>query len=78
MLLIPSTEAPFVNQIGRIFGVGGYELGFRFRRNVKHSVRIHIYIYVYMWVVVKIMVPFWIPIIIRHLIFRVRKEGPYL
>ena len=23
------------------------------------------------WVVVKIMVPFWIPIIIRHLIFRV-------
>ena len=25
-----------------------------------------------MWVVVKIMVPFWIPSIIRHLIFRVR------
>ena len=23
------------------------------------------------WVVVKIMVPFWIPIIMRHLIFRV-------
>ena len=23
-----------------------------------------------LWVVVKIMVPFWIPIIIRHLIFR--------
>ena len=29
----------------------------------------------YMWVVVKIMVPFWIPIIIRHLIFRVPKKG---
>ena len=25
----------------------------------------------YIWVVVKIMVPFWIPILIRHLIFRV-------
>ena len=29
------------------------------------------------WVVVKIMVPLWIPIIIRHLIFRVPKKGPY-
>ena len=29
------------------------------------------------WVVVKMMVPFWIPIIIRHLIFRVSKKGPY-
>ena len=28
------------------------------------------------WMVVKIMVPFWIPIIIRHLIFRVPKKGP--
>ena len=28
------------------------------------------------WVVVKNMVPFWIPIIIRHLIFRVPKKGP--
>ena len=28
------------------------------------------------WVVVKIMVPFWIPNIIRHLIFRVPKKGP--
>ena len=28
------------------------------------------------WVVVKIMIPFWIPIIIRHLIFRVPKKGP--
>ena len=28
------------------------------------------------WVVVKIMVPFWAPIIIRHLIFRVPKKGP--
>ena len=30
----------------------------------------------YKWVVVKIMVPFWIPIIIRHLLFRVPKNGP--
>ena len=29
-----------------------------------------------MWVVVKMMVPFWIPIIIRHLILRVPKKGP--
>ena len=29
------------------------------------------------WVVVKIMVPFWIPIIIRQLIYRVPKKGPY-
>ena len=28
------------------------------------------------WVVVKIMVPFWVPIIIRHPIFRVPKKGP--
>ena len=28
------------------------------------------------WVVVKIMVPFWVPIVIRHLIFRVPKKGP--
>ena len=28
------------------------------------------------WVVVKIMVPCWIPIIIRHLTFRVPKKGP--
>ena len=28
------------------------------------------------WVVVKIMVPFWVPIIIRPLIFRVPKKGP--
>ena len=30
----------------------------------------------YIRVVVKIMVPFWIPVIIRHLILRVPKEGP--
>ena len=30
----------------------------------------------FMWVVVKIMAPFWIPIIIRPLIFRVPKRGP--
>ena len=28
------------------------------------------------WMVVKIMVPFWAPVIIRHLIFRVPKKGP--
>ena len=28
------------------------------------------------WVVVKIMVPVRIPVIIRHLIFRVPKKGP--
>ena len=28
------------------------------------------------WVDVKIMVPFWIPIIVRHLIFRVPEKGP--
>ena len=28
------------------------------------------------WVVVKIMVPFWVPIIIRHLLFRVPRKGP--
>ena len=28
------------------------------------------------WVVVKTVVPFWIPIIIGHLIFRVPKKGP--
>ena len=28
------------------------------------------------WVLVKIMVPFWVPIIIRHLLFRVPKKGP--
>ena len=27
------------------------------------------------WVVVKIMVPFWIPIIIRHLMFRTHEKG---
>ena len=28
------------------------------------------------WVVVKIMVPFWVPILVRHLISRVPKKGP--
>ena len=27
------------------------------------------------WVVVKIMVPFWVPNIVRHLLFRVPKKG---
>ena len=31
--------------------------------------------YIYIWVVVKIMVPFWVLIIILHLIFRVPKRG---
>ena len=29
-----------------------------------------------MWVVVKIMLPFWVPNIVRHLLFRVLKKGP--
>ena len=33
-------------------------------------------IYIYIWVVVKIMVPFWVPIIVRHLIFKVPIKGP--
>ena len=28
-----------------------------------------------MWLVVKIMVPFWVPIITRHLLFRVAQKG---
>ena len=28
------------------------------------------------WVVVKMMVPFWVQIIIRHLLFRVLRKGP--
>ena len=28
------------------------------------------------WVIVKIMVPVWVPIIIRHLLFKVPKKGP--
>ena len=29
-----------------------------------------------MWVVVKIMVPFWVPNVVRHLLFRVPKRDP--
>ena len=29
------------------------------------------------WVVVKIRVPFWVPILTRHLLFRVPKKGLY-
>ena len=36
----------------------------------------HITPTVSIWVVVKMMVPFWVPIIVRHLIFRVPKKGP--
>ena len=32
------------------------------------------YIYMYIWVVVNFGVPFWVLIIIRHLIFRVPKR----
>ena len=35
---------------------------------------VYIYIYIYVWAVVKIRVPFWVPNIIRHLIFRVPKR----
>ena len=28
------------------------------------------------WVVVKIVLPFWVPNIVRHLLFRVPKKGP--
>ena len=31
-----------------------------------------------MWVVVQIMVPFWVLSIIRHLLFRGPKRGPYV
>ena len=35
------------------------------------------YTYFLTWVVVKILVPFWVPIIVRHLIFRVpNKRDP--
>ena len=30
----------------------------------------------YIWVFVKIMVPFWVPNIVRHLLFRVPKRDP--
>ena len=40
------------------------------------SETLYIYIYIYIWVVVKIMAPFWVPVIIRHLIFRVPKKEP--
>ena len=32
--------------------------------------------YCNIWLVVKIKVPFWVPIIIRHLLFRVPKKDP--
>ena len=40
----------------------------KYRRNIVDIVNI--------WVVIKIMAPFWFPIIIRHLLFRVPKKGP--
>ena len=41
-----------------------------------YGFQISIYLCMCIWVVVKIMVPFWVPIIIRPLIFRVPKKGP--
>ena len=31
-------------------------------------------VFLYIWVVVENMVPFWVPDIVRHLIFRVPKK----
>ena len=36
----------------------------------------HVLIHRCTCVVVKIMVPFWVPDIVRHLLFRVPKKGP--
>ena len=36
----------------------------------------YMYMYMHMWVVVKTRVPLWVPIMIRHLLFRVPKMGP--
>ena len=35
----------------------------------------YVLVYIDIWVVAKIMVPFWVPNIIRHLLFRVPKRG---
>ena len=35
----------------------------------------NVYGVILIWVVVKIMVRFWVPNIVRHLIFRVPKQG---
>ena len=50
----------------RSCGVGVWDLLLTTRLNSIYDI----------WVVVKIMVPFWVPIIIRPLIFRVPKKGP--
>ena len=44
--------------------------------SLAREVWIHVALQENIWVVVKIMVPFWIPIIIRHLISRGSKKGP--
>ena len=36
----------------------------------------HVVLFVDIWAVVKMRVPFWVPIIVRRLIFRVPKKGP--
>ena len=41
-----------------------------------YAIYIYIHICICIWVVVKIMVPFGVPILIRHLVFRVPKGGP--
>ena len=56
-------------------------LGFEDFRRVSRFVRLYfglglLQVFVTIWVVVKIMVPFWVLIIIRHLLFRVPKKGP--
>ena len=55
------------------FGLEMFEL--RFITTVL-ALRVEVWAVTGYWVVVKIMVPFWVPIIIRHLIFRVPKKGP--
>ena len=52
------------------FGIQGLEFGIQDLELEVWGLRFGI------WVVVKIMVHFWIPIIIRHLIFRVPQKGP--
>ena len=51
----------------------GRDEGFR-SRDIVESRKLEHHHYPH-WVVVKIMVPFWVLIIIRHLIFRVPKKG---
>ena len=67
--------------------VSPYIVAFRMHRGLRHlyclhSLRFRVWgktdgaIFAVIWVVVTIMVPFWVLIIIRHLLFRVPKKGP--